>query len=88
MCETGNGGMLYPLEANHKHFEDPKIDHLLQILEVSSARQWDLPCLFVRAARRGVSGISSRLDHRYLHPGIVSLSSANVVRAVPMPLPW
>jgi hypothetical protein len=70
MCETGNGGMLYPLEANHKHFEDPKVDHLLQILEVSSARQWDVACLFVRAARRGVSGISSRLDHRYLHPGI------------------
>jgi hypothetical protein len=24
MCETGNGGMLYPLEANHKPSEDPK----------------------------------------------------------------
>jgi hypothetical protein len=69
MCKTGNGGMLYPLEANHKHSEDLKVDHLLQILEVSSARQWDVACLFVRAACRGVSGISSRLDHRYLHPG-------------------
>jgi hypothetical protein len=70
MCKTGNGGMLYPLEANHKHSEDLKVDHLLQILEVSSARQWDVACLFVRAARRGVSGISSRLDHCYLHPGV------------------
>jgi hypothetical protein len=62
--------MLSPLEAIHKHSEDPKVDHLLQILEVSSDRQEDVACLLVRAPRRGVSGISSRLDHRYLHPGV------------------
>jgi hypothetical protein len=63
--------MLYPLEANHKHSEDPKVYHLLQILEVSSDRQEGEACLLVRAACRGVSGISSRLDHRYLHPGFL-----------------
>ena len=62
--------MLYPLEANHKHSEDPKVDHLLPIFEVSSNRQEDVACLFVGAPRRGVSGISSRLDHCYLHPGV------------------
>jgi hypothetical protein len=62
--------MLYPLEANHKHSEDLKVDHLLQILEVSSDRKEDVACLFLRAARRGVSGLSSRLDHRYRHPGL------------------
>ena len=61
--------MLCPLEANHKHSEDLKVDHLLQIFEVSSDRQENVACLLVRAPRRGVSAISSRLDHRYLHPG-------------------
>jgi hypothetical protein len=70
MCKTANGGMLYPLEANHKHSEDPKVDHLLPIFEVSSNRQEDVACLFVGAPSRGVSGISSRLDHCYLHPGV------------------
>ena len=62
--------MLYPLEANHKHSEDLKVDHLLQVFEVSSDRKENVACHFVGAARRGLSGVSSRLDHRYLHPGI------------------
>ena len=62
--------MLYPSEANHKHSEDPKADRLLQILEVSSAREWDVACFFVRAARCGVSRLSSRLDHRCLPPSV------------------
>jgi hypothetical protein len=61
--------MLYPLEANHKHSEDLKVDHLLQIFEVSSDRKEDVACPFVRAPRRGVSWLSSLLDHCYLHPG-------------------
>ena len=62
--------MLYPLEANHKHSEDPKVDHLLPIFEVSSNRQEDVACPFVGAARRGVSWLSSLLAHCYLHPGV------------------
>ena len=62
--------MLYPLEANHKHSEDLKVDHLLQIFEVSSDRKEDVACPFVRAPRRGVSWLSSLLDHCYLHPGV------------------
>ena len=62
--------MLCPLEANHGHSEDLKVDHLLQIFEVSSDRKEDVACPFVRAARRGVSWLSSLLDHCYLHPGV------------------
>jgi hypothetical protein len=62
--------MLYPLEANHNHSEDPKVDHLLPIFEVSSDRQEDVAWIFVGAPRRGVSCLPYRLDHCYLHPGV------------------
>jgi hypothetical protein len=62
--------MLCPLEANHRHSEDLKVDHLLQTFEVSSDRKEDVACPFVRAPRRGVSWLSSLLDHCYLHPSV------------------
>jgi len=40
--------------------QDPKVDHLLQILEVSSDRQEDVAGLFVGAARQGRGLLRSR----------------------------
>lgn len=44
---------------------------LLQLLEVPGYRQVAVAGFLVRAACRGMSGIPSRLDHCYCHPGVL-----------------
>src|SRR5215210_3579105 len=41
-----------------------------QVLEVPGYRQVDASGLLIRAARGGMSGVSSRLDRRHRHPGV------------------
>jgi hypothetical protein len=42
----------------------------LQVLEIPGYGQENVAGLLVGAARCGVPGVSSRLDHSYLHPGL------------------